>query len=258
MTAAQMRLTVVGCSGSYPGPRSPCSCYLVEAEQDGRTWRILLDLGSGALGRLHDFVDPLTVDAVFLSHLHPDHWFDMSGYYVMRKYHPSGAQPRIPVYGPRGTAKRMAKAYGLPEKPGMTEEFSFREYADHAPATLGPLTVEVARVDHPVDAYAIKVGCNGRTFVYSGDTGPTPALVELARGSDLLLAEAAFREGEDNPRGLHLTGKEAAEAAARAGVPRLVLTHVPPWHDPHVARAEAEPAFDGLLEVAHSGATYDI
>ncbi|MFT4011673.1 MAG: MBL fold metallo-hydrolase, partial [Nocardioidaceae bacterium] len=144
-----MRLTVVGCSGSYPGPDSAASCYLIEAEQDGRTWRLLVDLGSGSLGALQRFADPLTVDAVVISHLHPDHFFDLSGYYVLRKYHPSGPQPRIPVWGPGGTAERVAVAYGLPADPGMTEEFDFRRFAD--PADLGPFRVSGRLVDHPVE-----------------------------------------------------------------------------------------------------------
>ncbi|WP_235737832.1 MBL fold metallo-hydrolase [Nocardioides alcanivorans] len=88
-----MKLTVVGCSGSYPGPDSPASCYLLEEEFAGRTWRVLLDLGSGALGSLHNFVDPLAIDGVFLSHLHADHCLDLCGYYVLRRYHPSGHAP---------------------------------------------------------------------------------------------------------------------------------------------------------------------
>ena len=124
------RLTVVGCSGSYPGPDSPASCYLLEAEHDGRTFRILLDLGNGALGQLHRYVDPLTIDAVFLSHLHADHCLDMCGYYVMRKYHPTGPQPRIPVWGPADTPGRLARAYDLPIDPGMTEEFDFFAHED--------------------------------------------------------------------------------------------------------------------------------
>ncbi len=95
-----MRLTVVGSSGSYPGPDSPSSCYLLEAEAEGRVWRVLLDLGNGSLGALHQYADPLRIDAVFLSHLHADHCLDLCGYYVMRKYHPRGEQPRIPVWGP--------------------------------------------------------------------------------------------------------------------------------------------------------------
>ena len=95
-----MKLTVVGCSGSFPGPDSPASCYLLEQEHEGRTWRVLMDLGSGAFGVLQRYVDPLDVDAVLLSHLHADHCLDLCGFYVMRKYHPSGPPPRLPVWGP--------------------------------------------------------------------------------------------------------------------------------------------------------------
>lgn len=253
-----MRLTVIGCSGSYPGPESPASSYLVEAEDGGRTWRVLLDLGSGALGRLHEFVDPLTIDAVFISHLHPDHYFDLSGFYVLRKYHPSGPQPRIPVYGPTGTAARVAEAYGLAKNPGMTEEFEFHEYDEQRTVTLGPLKFEMVPVAHPVESWAVRVTEGDRSFVYSGDTGPCEALVDLAKGTDLLLAEAAFREGENNPENLHMTGKEAAETALRAGVGRLVLTHIPPWYDREGALEEARPVFDGPTELARCGVTYEL
>jgi ribonuclease BN (tRNA processing enzyme) len=253
-----MKVTVVGCSGSYPGPDSPASSYLVEADDGERTWRILLALGSGALGTLQRLADPLSIDAVFLSHLHPDHWFDMSGYYVLRKYHPAGPQPRIPVYGPRGTARRMANAYGLPANPGMSEEFDIREHDESQPVSVGPIKVEVSKVLHPVDAFALKVTHEGRTLVYSGDTAYSDALVELAQGADLLLAEAAFRECDDNPTDLHMTGADAARTAERAGVGRLVLTHIPPWFDPQHAFDEARPVYDGQLDLAASGAVYDI
>ncbi len=253
----RMRLTVIGCSGSYPGPDSAASCYLVEAEHEGRTWRILLDLGSGALGTLHRYVDPLDVDAVFLSHLHPDHCFDISGYYVMRRYHPDGPQPRIPIHGPSRTAEQMARAYGLPEQTGMNQEFEFRGY-DGQPTRLGPFTVDVARVVHPVTAFAIRVSVGNATLVYSGDTGPCGELVELAKGADLLLAEASFREGVVNPEDLHMTGKDAGQAAADAGVGMLVLTHIPPWYEKQLAHDEARLVFDGRIELASTGATYDI
>ena len=256
-----MRLTVVGCSGSYPGPESAASCYLVEAEHAGdtgetRTWRILLDLGNGALGQLHRYADPLEVDAVFVSHLHADHCLDLCGYYVMRKYHPTGAQPRIPVWGPAGTADRMARAYDLPPDPGMTEEFDFAEHGD--PVELGPFRVEATRVVHPVPAFALTVTAGGRTLVYSGDTGPCPALDRAATGADLLLAEASFQSTADNPPDLHLTGADCGRTAEKAGVARLVLTHVPPWHDPAVAEAEARAQWDGPIDVARAGATYEV
>lgn len=252
-----MKLTVIGCSGSFPGADSPASCYLVEAEADGRTWRILLDLGSGALGALQRFSDPLAIDGVLLSHLHADHCLDMCGYYVFRKYHPTGAQPAIPVWGPSGVAHRLAHAYDLPTVPGMTAEFAFAEY-DELPITIGPFRITPVPVVHPVPAYAFRVEAGGRVLVYSGDTGPCYSLNRAAQGADLLLAEASFREGDDNPPDLHLTGRDCGELARASGAGRLVITHVPSWHDAATALAEATAAYDGPVDAAYTGATYDV
>lgn len=253
-----MRLTVIGCSGSFPGPESPASCYLVDAPYDGRTFRLLLDLGSGAIGALQRRVDLDTIDAVALSHLHPDHCLDLCGYYVARKYHPTGSRPPLAVYGPDGTAARLARAYGLPDAPGMTDQFDFVTYPESS-FEVGPLTLDVRLVDHPVAAYAIRLAHDGRSLVYSGDTGPCGSLDEIAKGCDLLLAEASFVESApDNPPNLHMTGRQAAETADRAGVGRLVLTHIPPWHEPGTVLAEARPYFDGPIMLARPGATYDL
>ncbi len=256
-----MKLTVIGCSGSYPGPDSAASCYLLEApdpEDSGRTWRILLDLGSGALGTLQRFVDPLTIDAVFISHLHPDHFFDIAGYYVLRRYHPDGAQPRIPVWGPRTTKLRAARAYGLPLDPGMGEEFRFRRIRRKTPMTVGPFTVTARRMDHPVEAYAFRVECGGRVLVYSGDTAKCAGLTEITREADLFLAEAAFRDGCDNPPHIHMTGSEAATTAQEAGAGHLVLTHIPPWYEKKLAVEEAKGHFDGEISLAAEGSTYEV
>jgi ribonuclease BN (tRNA processing enzyme) len=254
-----MRLTVVGCSGSFAGPAAAASCYLVEAadpDDPDRTWRILLDLGSGSLGSLQRYADPATVDAVFFSHLHPDHCLDLCGYYVFRKYHPGGALPPIPVWGPKGVARRMSHAYDLPEDPGMAAEFDFHEYA--GPVDVGPIRVEPVRVAHPVPAYGLRVTAHGSTLAYTGDSGPCDALDRLATGVALLLAEASFRHGEDNPHDLHLTGRDAGEVAARNRVPRLVVTHVPPWYDPADMLAEAAEVHEGEILMAVPGACYEI
>jgi ribonuclease BN (tRNA processing enzyme) len=252
-----MRLTIVGCSGSYPGPDSPASCYLVEAEQGGRTWRLVLDLGNGALGALHRYADPFAVDAVLLSHLHADHCIDLTSYYVLRKYHPDGARPPIPVYGPDGTPGRLARAYDLPKSPGMNEELIFHHFpAD--PFAIGPFTVTAVAVAHPVPAYAMRIEADGRTLTYSGDTGVCPELVACARDADLFLCEASFLEGHDNPPDLHLTGAEAGSAATEASARRVVLTHVPPWYDAQVVLAEAKRTYSGPLELAACGRAYEL
>ena len=255
---APVKLTIIGMSGSYPGPDSAASCYLVEQEHDGRVFRLVLDLGNGALGTLQRHVELDQVDAVLLSHLHADHCLDLCGYYVVRKYSANGPWPRIPVYGPEGVADRMARAYDLPLDPGMNEEFEFRGFPAGA-FSLGPFTVRTARVAHPVDAFAIRLEVGGRSLVYSGDTGACDALVDLATGADLFLCEASFLESMTYPPDLHLTGRQAAEHANRAGVRHLVLTHIPPALDAKQVFREAESVYDGSdIDVAQVGATYSL
>src|SRR5689334_13689436 len=119
-----MKLTIVGCAGSYPGPDSSASCYLLEAEQDGRTWRLVIDLGNGALGQLQRYCDPRDVDAIAISHLHPDHCIDMASFAVLAKYHPHGAYRKVPVFAPRGGEDYLGWAGGPGgEDPAESSEF---------------------------------------------------------------------------------------------------------------------------------------
>lgn len=255
-----MRVTVIGCSGSFPGPDSPASCYLVEADDEtGRTWRVLLDLGNGALGPLQRHVSPYDVDAVLLSHLHADHCLDLCGLYVALKYRPGGApRERIPVWGPKDSAARLARAYDLPIDPGMSAELDFRTWQDGEPAQVGPLTVTPYRVEHPVEAYGLRVEHDGRVLAYTGDTDACEALQPLCRDADLVLADAAFVEGRDESRGIHLTAQRAGEAATAAGARKLVLTHLPPWNDPDVSLEHARQTWAGDLALARQGTTYDV
>ncbi|KQN97469.1 metal-dependent hydrolase [Arthrobacter sp. Leaf234] len=265
-----MKLTIVGCSGSFPGPQSPASCYLLSAEWQGRTWRILLDLGNGSLGALQRYMDLREIDGVFLSHLHPDHCMDLCGLHVAVHWDPSGwGMPRIPVWGPAATADRMASAYGLDPDPGMHEDFDFRSWTDRAPVTVGPFTVTPFRVLHPIDeAYALRVevaetdaGGSPRAHVltYSGDTDACEGLVDAARDADIFLCEAAFHEGRDDAiTGVHLTGKRAGDVATRASAKRLLLTHLPVWNDANLAVSEARESYDGHLAVAVAGVSYTV
>ena len=151
----------------------------------------------------------------------------------------------------------MAKAYDLDEDPGMNEEFDFIPY-DNTAVEFGPFTVTAREVVHPVTAYALRVEADGRTLAYSGDSGVCPGLEDTARDADLFLCEASFLEGAPNPPDLHLTGAEAGRTATGAGSRRLLLTHIPPWHDPQQVLAEAVKAYDGEVELATPGTTYDV
>jgi ribonuclease BN (tRNA processing enzyme) len=248
-----MRVTVIGCSGSFPGPDSPASCYLVEAEG----FTLLMDLGSGALGSLQKFHDMLDVDAIYLSHLHADHCLDMCVYWVARTFPPEGRQPRIPVYGPSRTAEHLAGAYTPEPNRAMRDAFDFRPLPK-GPFEIGPFRLRAEPMNHPVEAYGVRVEQGGRAFTYSGDTGACDDLVALAHESDLFLCEASFLEGK-NPPDMHLTGREAGEHAAKAGVDSLVLTHIMPWNDAQICLSEAKDSgFSGDVALARPGLVHDL
>lgn len=253
-----MKLTVIGCAGSFPGPDSPASCYLLEASHQGRTYRLVVDLGSGALGGLQRVIDLREVDAIAISHLHADHCFDLSGFYVVSKYHPAGGLPRIPVVAPAGAGDHLATAYGIHEPVGMTEQFAFDDWVDGRTTQLGPFEITPRLVDHPIPAYALRIRADDRTLVYSGDTGPTDSLADLATGADAFLCEASFVESADNPPNLHLTGAEAGRYATRAVVGRLLVTHIPAWTDRAEVEADVKSTWDGPYELVSTGSTYDV
>jgi ribonuclease BN (tRNA processing enzyme) len=248
-----VKLTVLGCSGTFPGPDSPCSGYLVE--HDG--YRLVLDLGAGALGQLQRHCGLLDVDAVYLSHLHADHCIDLVAYSYARRYHPSGVPPRLPVYGPTGTAERLCSSFEAPPPDGLRDVYDFHRVTAGA-MQLGPFQVTTRQVNHPIECHGIRLEAGGRSLTYSGDTDRCAPLVDLARDTDLFLCEASWPDSSENPEGIHLTGRTAGEQAARAGARRLVLTHLVPWADEDSVLSEARTSYAGDVELARCGATYDV
>ena len=248
-----MRLTIIGCSGSFPGPESPASSYLLEAEG----FRLLIDLGNGALGVLQRHAELFSIDAVCLSHLHADHCLDLCSYWVARRYVPGGPRPPIPVYAPDRAAERLTLAHGLEPGPGIADAFTFSTLG---PGTrrIGPFQVTTERMNHPVETYGFRIEHGGRVLAYSADTGPCDSLGVLARGADLLLCEASFLTGESDRTDLHLTGRQAGLAAEQAGVRHLVLTHLVAWNDKQRSFGEARETFTGALSLAASGQTFEL
>ncbi len=248
-----MRLTVLGCAGSFPGPESACSAYLVEAEG----FRLLIDFGSGSLSALQRYSDMNAIDAIILTHLHCDHMLDACTYIVVRRYDPTGPRPALPVYAPLGAAERISAAYSSEGEP-IDDVYTFYGLQ---PGTfpIGPFTVTVDRVNHPIETYGVRIEQGGSVIAYSSDTAPCEPLLRLAAGADLFLCEASYLDGADNPPGLHLTGGEAGEAATKADVGRLLLTHlVPAWAGEASIVDAAVAAYAGPVEVVRPGARYDL
>jgi ribonuclease BN (tRNA processing enzyme) len=225
-------------------------------EADG--FRLLLDFGTGSLSALQRYASLTSVDAILLTHLHADHVLDACGYVVVRRYAPDGPYPPIPLYAPAGARERLSGAYGAMGEGPLDDVYTFNDLSAGT-FTLGPFTVTVERVNHPVETYGVRLQHGGRVLAYSADTAPCEALTRLAQDADLFLCEASYVHGEENPPDLHLTGREAGEAATKANAARLVLTHlVSAWGSEANAYDSAASIFSGPVEVARAGTRYDI
>ena len=241
-----LTLTVLGCSGTYPGPGGACSGYLVRA---GDT-TVAVDLGPGTFANLQAHVDPAALDAVVLTHEHPDHWLDLP---ILRNAFRYVLDLKgLPVHGTAGT-ERLAQT--LIEE--LAPTLVWNTLPPGEPVALGPLRLSFGLTDHPVETLAVRVEAGGRSLLYSADTGPAWQPGDLGEGVDLLLCEASLRTEHE---GLvpHLSARQAGALARTLGAGRLVLTHIVPGVDPDAQRAEAEAAYGGDVSVATPGATLTI
>lgn len=238
-----LSVTVLGCSGSYPGPGGACSGYLVE---DGTT-SIWMDAGSGTMANLQRHIDVDQLDAIVLSHEHPDHWNDIEGWAIVWKFRLR--RTGFPVYAPAGVRQHTYK----PD----SDAFAWHDVADGDTVPIGTMNVSFSRTDHDPYTLAMRVDAGGRSLGYSADTGPGWSLEALGPGLNLVLCEATVPiEEEDTMQ--HLSARQAGSTAKAAGAGRLVLTHLWSSLEPGMAQREASEAFGGPVHVASVGARYEV
>lgn len=242
-----MKLTVLGCAGTHAASDRACSSYLIEHEG----FRFLVDCGNGSLMNLQKICATAEVDAVLLSHLHMDHVGDLYGLYYSLRFTEGGPRS-VDVYAPPGAREHMAQMlHGDPED-NFTQVCRFVPSSPGDVLELGPLRVTLHRANHPIATLAPRIEAGGRVLAYTGDSAPSDALVDCARDADVLLADCTWLERmAPLPEGVHMTAAQAGELAAKAGVARLVVTHVYPTTDPAEAVAEASDAFGGDIVAAH-------
>ncbi len=234
-----MELTVLGASGSYGAPfGGACSGYLLR-EGDTAIW---MDCGNGTFPLLQEYIDPGDLSAVVISHEHPDHCVDIYGLHVLLRY--GLEQDGLPVFAPRGAQWRLG---GLVANWGDTFEWNAIDDGDKA--QVGAVDLRFSRTDHPPPTYAIEASSGGRRMVYTADTGPEWSVDAFGSGADLVLSEASYLH-DHIPIGIHLSARQAGEAAREARAHRLMLTHIWPQVDPEASAAEGSEAFGEAVTLA--------
>ncbi len=242
-----LSLTILGCSGSYAGPDNACSGYLVASDAT----IVWLDTGPGTLANAQRHIDLGDLDAVVLSHNHPDHYGDFPVLRNALRYYLD--IEGVPAYGP-------AEALALTEvviPDGIEPTFLWETVADGDRIEVGDLVLRFSRTDHPVETLAVRVDGDGHSLVYSADTGPGWSLEALGDGLDAVLCEVTLPASYEN-LAPHLSGRQAGQMAAAAGVDRLLVTHVPPTCDPAEHGRETAEAFGGPVEVVEVNRRYEL
>lgn len=247
-----MRLTVLGGCGAWPTAVRACSGYLVE--HDG--FRLLVDPGYATFPRLLDHIGPERVDAVLVSHGHPDHCADLNPLLRARALG-EDPPPALPLHAPRGA---LDAVLALDKGSMLGAAYTLHAFRPGERFGVGPFTVDTLALPHFVPNAGLRLSAGGTVLAYTGDTGPSHEVARLARGADLFLSEATFPYEVPDPGDAPylLTAHGAGQYAARAGAGRLLLTHLWPGTDEGVALGAAGKTYDGPVAVATTGLVVDL
>ncbi|HEX6336361.1 MAG TPA: MBL fold metallo-hydrolase [Jiangellaceae bacterium] len=243
-----MRLTVLGGCGAWPAADQACSGYLVE--HDG--FRLLVDPGYAVVPRLLRDIAPGDVDAVFVTHGHPDHCADLNPLLRARVMSDERIPP-LPVFAP---SRALTAVLALDRTQWLGASIMLHEFTPGSDFGIGPFRAETRMLPHSLPNAGLRLIMGGHAIAYTGDTGPSPEIAELARDADLLLAEASYVGDDDMPHDLRTTLSTASQAgrnAAQANAGRLVLTHLIPGTDPQAAREAAQATYGDQVSVATHG-----
>ena len=249
-----MRFTVLGSSGTYPTPANPASSYLVQTERTA----IWCDAGSGGFQALTSVIDPTDVDAIVISHRHPDHCVDLFAAFHALTYRPEPVRG-IPLFAPRSVIDHVLGFLDADDDHVIHSTFDITCVEADSRWTVGDVAIRAVGMDHSVPTLGFEFESSGRRVFYTADTGSNGTWVDTIGPVDLLVCEASF-QGDPGDHGFpqHLTAAQAGRIASRIEATRLVLTHIPPHLDPLTSVREAETTHGRTVMAAVPGMTYEV
>jgi ribonuclease BN (tRNA processing enzyme) len=237
-------------SAPYPMADEPCSGYLLQAGSAN----VLVDIGGGVLGPLQQHIRLDELHAVWISHMHADHFADMPLLYYAFAFAEKRMR-KIPILGPIGWAARVEAFVKSSSDHDLRNFFQVVELKDRGIAEIGDLRIQAHSVEHGVPAFGLTARYGERRLAYTGDTGPCENLVKIAKGARVLISECFSAEIEIPS--VHLSPEDAGHTAAAAGVSRLVLSHLGPGLDEEEAVERAGEVFNGAIEIARPGVSIE-
>ena len=241
-----MRLTVLGGAGGYPPAAGACSGYLIAHEG----FRLLVDPGYAVVPRLLGIVPAEAIDAVLVSHGHPDHVADLNPLLRARLMQDEEA-PRLAAYA---LPDALAPVLALDQITALKGACEVRAFQAGDSLAIGPFAIQSRALPHSIPNAGVRISVPGASITYTGDAGPSDDLVDLAAGTDLLLAEATYVDAvPPGNAGVLNCALDVGRQASRARAARLMLTHLLPGTDPDASRAAASRSFSDVIEVAAPG-----
>lgn len=209
-----------------------------------------MDPGYATVPRLLELIRADQVDAVFVSHGHPDHCADLNPLLRARALRDDPAPP-LPVYSLPGA---LDAVMALDRPRTLAGSAELREFAAGDSFGIGPFSAVTCLLPHWLPNAGIRLTASGKVLAYTGDSGPSPSLTELAGAADLLLAEATYVDALPEDSRLYLSSaRDAGQLATRAGARRLILTHMWPDTDQRAALGAAAAGYDGEIDIATGG-----
>jgi len=221
-----MRLQFLGSGDAFGSGGRFNTCMLVENESTG----FLVDCGASALIAMKRFrVAPDSIDTIFISHLHVDHFGGLP-YFILDAQFSKRSSP-LTIAGPPGLNRRLKEAMDVffPGSSEIEQKFDIRIHElEPGVKTLvndisvTPYVVSTKHVRGSL-SFALRFETEGRILAYSGDSNWCDALAQAGCEADLFVCEAYFYEKEIK---YHINLKTLEKHLEEIRPKRLILTHM--------------------------------